>query len=98
MRSEYWHTRVTGAAEIWTTLRAAAEAVLNEDFVLADAILEVRFAPLLVLWCSKRLNCARVISILCDAHQKANMVQMDGGSLSLCYDERGNEYNVNINA
>jgi hypothetical protein len=41
MRNEYWHTRVTGAAEIWTTLRAAAEAVLNGDVELANAILEV---------------------------------------------------------
>lgn len=64
MRNEYWHTRVTGAAEIWTTLRAAAEAVLNDDIELANAILE------------------------------ANVVQMDGGSLSLCYDERGNQYAV----
>lgn len=41
MRNEYWHTRVTGAPEIWTTLRAAAEAVLNGDIELANAILEV---------------------------------------------------------
>ena len=42
MRNEYWHTRVTGAPEIWTTLKAAAEAVLNSDIELANAILEVR--------------------------------------------------------
>ena len=38
-REEFWHTRVTGAPEMWGALRMAADAVRDGDCALANTIL-----------------------------------------------------------
>eukprot|EP01039_Chlorochromonas_danica_P000428 gene428-462_t len=40
MRSEFWTSRVEGNTIMWQTIRSAAEALLSNDCVLANAILE----------------------------------------------------------
>jgi hypothetical protein len=39
-RSEFWATRTEGNAQMWQTIRSAAEAVLADDLALANAILD----------------------------------------------------------
>lgn len=38
-RAEFWGTRIQGNAMVWTTLRSAAEAALDDDVALMHAIL-----------------------------------------------------------
>eukprot|EP01036_Dinobryon_divergens_P045920 gene45920-61381_t len=40
MRNTFWATRVDGNSHMWNALRTAAEALLSEDFPLANAIIE----------------------------------------------------------
>lgn len=42
MRKEFWESRVDGSPEMYSALRNVCEAILNNESVLADAILEVR--------------------------------------------------------
>jgi hypothetical protein len=39
-RSEFWATRTEGNAQMWQTIRSAAEAILADDIALANAILD----------------------------------------------------------
>lgn len=39
-RSEFWSTRTEGNTIMWQSIRSAAEAMLNNDLTLANAILE----------------------------------------------------------
>lgn len=41
MRKEYWESRTDGSPEMYVALRNVCEAILNNDNLLADAILEV---------------------------------------------------------
>jgi hypothetical protein len=40
-RREFWTTRTGGNQLMWSTIRCACEAVLADDILLANAILEV---------------------------------------------------------
>mmetsp|Transcript_38511 Transcript_38511/g.39196 ORF Transcript_38511/g.39196 Transcript_38511/m.39196 type:complete len:236 (+) Transcript_38511:156-863(+) len=40
MRNDFWGSRVDGNAHMWNALRTAAEALLSQDFVLANAIVD----------------------------------------------------------
>ncbi len=48
-RTTFWETRVEGNAVSWQNIRIAAEALINKDVVLANAILEVK-------QCSSRIS------------------------------------------
>jgi len=40
MRSEFWGSRVDGNANMWGAIRSAADALINQDFALANAIVD----------------------------------------------------------
>ncbi len=42
LRNDFWGSRVGGNSIMWSALRTTSEALLNHDFVLANAILDVR--------------------------------------------------------
>lgn len=40
LRNDFWGSRVDGNANMWGALRSASDALLNQDFVLANAIVD----------------------------------------------------------
>lgn len=45
MRNDFWSSRVEGNIHMWQNIRSAAEALVSNDLMLANAILEVNFFP-----------------------------------------------------
>lgn len=67
---------------MWQSIRSAAEAMLNNDLTLANAILEVRYSALYDLFPSFKLS------------SQASNLTTPNGSLEVVYDERGYQYKV----
>lgn len=41
MRNDFWSSRVEGNMHMWQNIRSAADALVSNDLMLANAILEV---------------------------------------------------------
>ena len=41
MRNEFWNTRTEGSTMMWQNIRSVAEALIADDLMLANAIMEV---------------------------------------------------------
>ncbi len=82
-RTEFWSTRTEGNRVMWQAIRSAAEALLNEDVALANAILEVSYSFWLVVY-----------DVLTALIAQASAISTPNGTLELCYDERGSKYKV----
>lgn len=43
LRNDFWSSRVEGNTHMWQALRTAAEAMLGDDLLLANAVMEVSY-------------------------------------------------------